>query len=230
MRLSIVISTLALASATLHAQEPGVTPVPKCGGGGSSLLIRSLVGGTLGGWLGFVGAKIRFSDWNDASHSAAAHRARNQATVAGFAVGAVVGSLVRMGTHSCYAPSSDARMGHAMITQDEIARSGQTGTVYDLVYSLRRNWLNLRGIDALTEGPETFTFEGQDYVVNGAPRLSVYYDNAKLGSVDELKKVSVNDIQAVRYFDGAEATYRWGKGNQHGAIEMLSGNVPSPRK
>lgn len=229
MRLWIVIPTLALAGATLQAQEPGVGAVPKCGSGSSHMLIRSLVGGTLGGWIGFVGAKIRYSDWNDASHSSSANRARNQATVAGFAIGAVVGSLVHMGTHSCYAPAADKRMGHAMITRDEITHSGQTGTVYDLVYALRRNWLNLRGIDALTEGPETLTFEGQDYVVTGEPRLSVYYDNTKLGSVDELKKISVNDITAVRYFDGAEATYRWGKGNQHGAIELLSGNVTSPK-
>lgn len=217
MKVLAVVSAVALAGADVQAQAPA----PGCGSGGSRI-VRSLVGGTIGGWLGFVGAKVKLSDWEESSHSASATRMRNQATIGGAVVGAAVGALIRVGNHSCKTPAPDTRMGREMITKDEITRSGQTGTVYDLVYAVRRNWLNMRGTDVLTEGPETFNLDGKEVTLYFDPRLSAFIDNTKLGSVEELKKISVAGIQGVRYFDGPQATYRWGAGNQHGAIEVLT--------
>ncbi len=217
MKVLVVVSAVALAGADLQAQAPA----PACASGGSRI-VRSLVGGTIGGWLGFVGAKIHYSDWDDASHGEAAHRGRNQATIGGAVIGAAVGALLHVGNSACKTAATDKRMGREMITKDEITHSGQTGSVYDLVFAVRRNWLNLRGVDALTEGPETFNLDGKDVTLVFEPRLNAYVDNARVGSVDELKRIPVAGIQAVRYFDGPQATYRWGAGNQHGAIEVLT--------
>src|SRR5206468_9735818 len=117
------------------------------------------VGGTLGAWLGFVAAKIKMSDWNDASRGPAANRTRNNATLGGAVVGAALANLL-FRSHACgsevpqvaeaVAPPSTARR---PITVEEIERSGVNGSVYDLVRTLRRNWLNFRGFDTFSEGP-----------------------------------------------------------------------------
>jgi hypothetical protein len=206
-------------TAAAQAQD-GINHVrPTCAS--NNALVRTAVGGTLGAWLGFVAAKIKMSDWNDASRGPAANRTRNNATIGGAVVGAALANML-FRSHACgsevphvakaRAPQSTA---HRPITVEEIERSGVNGSVYELVSTLRRNWLNFRGFNTISEGPSSASA-----VVSEEPNLVVYLDNARLGTTAELRNLPVAGVIGVRYFDPAEATYRWGAGHQHGAIQV----------
>jgi hypothetical protein len=191
--------------------------------------LSGVAGGAIGAWLGFFTAKVKVSDWDDAARGPAAHRMKNRYTIAGAALGLAAGTLLHARS-ACGAPAAgqipattSPRVAHQPITLEEITRSAGSGSVYELIHALRPNWLNLRGIDALTEGPEILQIDGQQVDLEGQPRLTVYLNLAKLGSVNELKQLPIAGVQAIRYFTGAEATYRWGAGNSHGAIQVLTG-------
>ena len=188
-------------------------------------LLRSIVGGGLGGWVGFVAVKIKLSDWNDANRTGAANRRRIQATVAGAAIGATIGALLpqRCGNPSVPAPGA-VRSGLAQpITAEEITRSGVSGTAYDIVYTLRRTWLNTKGVQDFGEAARVVTStSGQEILVPGEPQLVVYLDNMRLGTISELHNIPATGVLGIRYYTPAEASYRWGVGHTHGAIQVLT--------
>lgn len=217
----------ALAGRAL-AQGPAV-PVDRSGAGSTrcflgSRAVRAATGGVLGGWLGFVAAKIKMSDWNEASRSASAARTRNGMTIGGLVLGAVGASLIHV-NKNCTArvPARAAqRSGRQPITADEIAHAGVSGNVYDVVYSLRRNWLNLRGLNSGTEATRVVTVNDAEVVVQGEPQLVVYLDNIKLGTISELRRLPIVGVTSIRYYEPAEANYLWGTGHTHGAIQVLT--------
>ena len=222
----MLLLTAPCVSAPALAQEPINEVKPACTS--NNVVVRTAVGGTIGAWLGFVAAKIKMSDWNDASRGSAANRTRNRATVAGALVGAALTNVL-FRSHACgsempqvaeaAAPRPNARR---PITPDEIQRAGVTTNVYDLVNTLRRNWLNVRGIDKFSEAPRSVTVDGQDVTIPGEPQLIVYLDNTRLGTISELRDLPVAGVVGVRYFDGSEATFKWGAGHSHGAIQVLT--------
>ena len=211
-----------------HAQEPINQVRPSCAS--NNTLVRTAVGGTVGAWLGFVAVKIKMSAWNDGSRGAAANRTRNNATIGGAVVGAALANVL-FRSHACgsespqiaqaSAPPSAARR---PITAEEIERSGVNSSVYDLIYTLRRGWLNFRGFDTISEGPGSAST-----VVSGEPNLIVYLDNARLGTTTQLRDLPVAGVIGVRYFDPAAATYKWGAGHTHGAIQVLTVIEPGER-
>jgi hypothetical protein len=189
-----------------------------------STAVRAGTGAVLGGWLGFVAAKIRMSDWNDASHSAAGNRLRNQMTIGGVILGAVSASLlhVKKDCTGNATQTSSPRAGRQPITADEIARAGLNGNVYDVVYSLRRNWLNTRGLNSANESLHIVVVQDSQVVADGEPQLVVYLDNLKLGTLNELKRLPIVGVTSIRYYDPAEANYLWGMGHTHGAIQVMT--------
>ena len=70
------------------------------------------------------------------------------------------------------------------------------------VQSLRPNWLRKRGASSIT------TVE----------TIKVYLDDSLLGGPETLQQITVRSIAAIRYFDGLEATQRWGLDHGQGAI------------
>ena len=229
-RFRIIAACLPLslaASSPLLAQNasPAIATAASCSRGNP--LLRASIGATLGAWVGFVAAKIKLSDWNDASHGTSARRIRVQATVSGAALGAALG-MVRF-HHSCYEtpriPREDAGQSslRRAITQEEIQQSGISSNMYDLVYTLRRNWLNVRGIETFSEAPRTVqTADGQEITIPGEPQLVVYLDNARLGYISKLRELPVPGVIGVRFYDPSQATFRWGSGHSHGAIQVLT--------
>ena len=188
-------------------------------------LLRSVVGGGLGGWVGFVAVKIKLSDWNDANRSGAANRERLQATLAGAALGATVGALLpaHCGNSDLPTPGAVGSSLNRPITAEEITRAGVNGSVYDVVYTLRRTWLNTRGVNDFGEAPIPVTSPNGDVVViPGEPKLIVYLDNMRLGTISELHNIPSAGVLGVRYYTPAEANYRWGTGHPHGAIQVLT--------
>ena len=107
------------------------------------------------------------------------------------------------------APPATARSGRDanVITKEEIA-SVQVANLYDVVTRLRPNFLANRGQS---------TLRGAD---NGYPR--VYLDRSPLGDIQALKTLSPNGIREIRYYNGAEASSKFGLDNTSGAIEVLS--------
>lgn len=197
-----------------------------------SRLLRSLVGGGLGGWVGFVGIEIKLNDWNDANRSSAANRQRVRATLAGAALGATVGALLPKRCGNAAVPSPDA-VGSSFdqpISADEITHAGISGTAYDIVYALRRRWLNDRGVDSPTEAPRVATTAtGQEVVIPGEVHLIIYLDNMRMGTVSELRNIPAAGILGIRYYTPVQANYRWGRGHSHGAIQVLTVTEQSSR-
>jgi hypothetical protein len=91
------------------------------------------------------------------------------------------------------------------LTQAEMLEQHFTN-VYDAVASLRSAWLTVRGTDSFAQ----------------ASQVWVYFDQARLGGVDELRTVMVNSVAWVRHYNGVDATMRWGVGHSAGVILISS--------
>lgn len=223
-----LIPTLTLG-APLRAQI-GATPVapPPCGTGNG--VARALVGGSLGAWLGFFAMKVRYSDWSDASRTTSARTARVQGTVVGALVGASIGRWglpascgARTGTASPRVP------GRYVLTADEVRQAGVAGSVYDVVFALRQHWLSTRGVE-LSETPSvTLDERGAQVTSAVAAALVTYLDNVRLGDQEQLRAVPISGVLAVRYYDAAQATLRFGAGHRHGVIQVITIPDESPR-
>lgn len=209
---------------SLHVS--GAQPsAPACHSGGRFL--RTGAGATLGAFVGLVAWHVRYSDWTDAVNTPAGTRARNQAMIGGAVAGAVLGNLpfFRRGCAPTAAspalPRDDARRA---ITTAEIQRFGANGTVYDVVYARRRQWLNLRGL-SLAETPsiEQDMKRGGRVTEAKEASLVVYLDNARLGDWEQLRALPLNGVTEIRYYDAAQASQRWGPGHEHGVIQVLTG-------
>jgi len=97
------------------------------------------------------------------------------------------------------APASD------VLTQEQMRENNFTNA-YDAIASLRANWLVVRGTDSFSTPSEVL----------------VYYDQTKLGGVENLKAVTVNQVVYMRRYSGIEATQRWGVGHSAGVIFISS--------
>ena len=100
---------------------------------------------------------------------------------------------------------ANARPDPERLSQEEMLREHFTN-VYDAVASLRSAWLNVRGTDSFTQPSQVW----------------VYYDENRLGGVDEMRGVPVNSVASLRHYNGVDATMRWGVGHNAGAIQILS--------
>jgi hypothetical protein len=106
-------------------------------------------------------------------------------------------------------PPSTARPGKEsnVITKEEIFEA-HTTNLYDAVSRLRPNFLHYRG---------QTTLRGSD---TGYPK--VYLDRVLFGDINSLKSFSPNGIREIRYYNGADASSRFGLDNASGAIEIIS--------
>lgn len=89
-----------------------------------------------------------------------------------------------------------------LITAEEIG-SRQWTDVYDVILTLRRNWLHDRGPD---------TINGQ------VGEVQVHLDEMRLGGVGALRGMPVMNVTSIRYYRPNAAAARWGMGYDHGAI------------
>lgn len=226
MRLAVFAAAAAVAlqpalRSDLHSQVIG-----GCSGVGTGM--RTAGGAFVGAWLGFVVAKVKLSDWNEASHSSSAIRQRNQITAGGAVLGAIAANLAfrhpcRVSRQGMYAGTPKESAGRRAITLEEIQKSGVTGSIYDLVYALRRTWLSTRGVGSMAEAPRYVTDEdGREHLVQGEPELIVYLDQMKLGSITQLRTLPIAGVVEVRYYDPSQATFKFGSGHSRGAIQVIS--------
>jgi hypothetical protein len=78
---------------------------------------------------------------------------------------------------------------------------------YDIVQQLRPQWLRPRG-------PTSF-------LVPGGELPAVYVDNVRYGDLQVLRDIPINEIRELRYWNGPDATNRWGTGVVAGVIEVI---------
>lgn len=120
--------------------------------------------------------------------------------------------------------SSTAARSRDLITVEEMRKAG-AANAYDLITTLRPNWLNIRGEHSFRETARTQ--DRSEVVTPGVPTLVIYLDNARLGGAETLRQVLVPTLMSVQYFDAKAATFKWGAGHSHGAI-LVSTAAPPP--
>ena len=99
------------------------------------------------------------------------------------------------------APAREPRRS-GLITEAEIARRDWSD-VYEVVLTLRGNWLHDRGPDTISGRPA---------------EIQVHLNTFRLGGVGALRGMSAVNVRAIEWVPPNEAAGRWGLGYNHGAI------------
>lgn len=89
-----------------------------------------------------------------------------------------------------------------LLTYEQIQETNRQN-VYDVVESLRSNWLRSRGPTSLTQE---------------SAEVQVYIDDTRLGGVENLRAINIAPVRYIRWFDGIAATGRWGLDHGAGVI------------
>ena len=102
---------------------------------------------------------------------------------------------------------------------------------YEAVAALRPEWLRIRGARSLAAGTDPIRIDGTGQgvrVTGSTPLISevgtiqVYLDGTKMGGLGALSAINALIIRDIYFFDAAAATIRWGEGNPHGAILVIT--------
>ena len=87
------------------------------------------------------------------------------------------------------------------ITVDDL-RAANATNLYDAVRTIRPNWLRARS-------PNSIQNQGQ---------VQVYFDDTRIGGVDNLRSIPTQGIAYIRWHDPISASARWGLDHEQGAI------------
>ena len=88
-----------------------------------------------------------------------------------------------------------------LLTEEQL-RSQSYTTAFEAVSSLRPQWLRTRGVDSF----------------RAPTQIQVYLDNMRLGGVNSLQQIPSVAVYWIRWYDGLDATARWGLDHGQGAI------------
>lgn len=101
-------------------------------------------------------------------------------------------------------------------TQNTSARN-----VYELVQSLRPQWLRIHGLQTMRT-TTVETTDGKGHVANATvgdePQIVVYVNTVRFGTVDALRDLPLSNVTSLEFVSPARATLLWGGGHIHGAI------------
>lgn len=216
MRVSVLLLMLLVTGAPSARAQGEAAP----SGRSPFRVLAFAVGGVVvGSWAGYVTSQVARSDWSD-TEGRSAYRIRFSA--GGAAVGLLTGVL--MGTRrTAVAPTvplGPPRLAPPLpnrpITEDEIRRSA-TGSVTELIRSLRPQWLRSRGRDVLQLDSLHL---GRDPLA--ALGVRVYLNGNLLGGLDVLDQVAVDALTGVAFLESNAAVLRYGTGNEDGAILLTT--------
>ncbi len=172
---------------------------------------NAIGGAALGAGMGYFASQLASGDWDDGR----INRHRREWAFVGGSVGLAAGfTFPFLGRGVSIAPhvSSNPRM---TITAREMAESA-ANTAYEAVRLLRPNWLATRRPDLFAD-PTCAPLERVCEPIQ-VEVLKVYLDGHRLGGTETLTEINARNIEAIRYFNPAEAVARWGAGHGHGAI------------
>ena len=94
-----------------------------------------------------------------------------------------------------------------VITRDEID-AAHVYNAYDAVQMLRPQFLHSHGATTLSPND------------TGLP--NVYLNHQLYGDVQSLRNIEISAIRDIHYYNGPEASSRFGLGNSSGAIEVIT--------
>ena len=86
--------------------------------------------------------------------------------------------------------------------------SANATNLYEAIAKLRPEWLSSRGPTSVTDATPT--------------SASVFMNGSLLGKADYLKQLNAGDVVAVRYYDAASASAKFGMGHPRGVIEITT--------
>jgi hypothetical protein len=177
-------------------------------------LLTAVGGAALGAGVGFFASQVARGDWDDGPGQPQINRTRWAAI--GGSLGLAVGySFPLTGRGS---PGGAGGIpSHLIITAEEM-REIVAVDAYEAVEVLRPQWLVVRPRNVWGRLPET------ELPVGGSltESLPVYLDDFRLGGIAELRGLSTQRIESIRFISAAVATARWGIGNDFGAIQVVT--------
>lgn len=187
-------------------------------------LLRAVGGAAVGAWVGYMASQVAVGDWDDDRGID-----RGSWTAGGAAIGVTVGLTIPAGRVPPRASNEspvDRRSGRNVLTREQIQKA-QSGNLYEVIQSLRPEWLQTRGTGSMRETARGSAegIGGEINVRPGIPAIRTYLDGSRLGDVDALRTVDAGMIGEARFLSPAEATQRWGAGHLHGAILVLTASV-----
>lgn len=188
---------------------------------------RLFTGAVVGGWVGYFASHVAVSDWENRTGVTSYRRTW---TTGGVLLGVAVGYLISPGGgHGPAIAQPGLGASRKRIERDEIERSGATDA-YQLIRSIRKEWLIPRGQNSFRESARGFAdFDQPLSVTPGADHILVYLDNARLGGTQHLEEVALDMVGHIEFIDGAEAVFRWGTGHVHGVILLTSLSATADR-
>lgn len=102
------------------------------------------------------------------------------------------------------------------ITAEEIAEKPQLKNAFELIRSLRPQYLRVR-----ISGDASTT--QRDPYGSGKTEPAVYLDDTRIPTgVDELRNIMSSEIVEIRYMRGPDALARYGNGHEYGAIFIVT--------
>lgn len=173
-------------------------------------------GSALGAGLGYMISQIQMSDWESQARSHSGQALRRRYSLGGALGGAALGAVIPVGRRGGTLPARRAEPTDA-IWAEQIRVTG-AANAYDAVQSLRPRWLAVR--EVLSIGQALGGAVRADHDATGDYGLLVYLDRTKLGNVDALRQIDLPIIHHITFYNGTEATYRWGWGHAHGVIHV----------
>lgn len=205
----------AAAQAADHDERPGerlaqaleqhqAQSAPDVAPGWRTRVLSAVGGAAIGAGLGFFASQIATGDWEPRARKVAVDRP------AWAAVGGSVGLALGFSFPLSAGPPAQARplpsLQRSSIDRGELRELGTTHA-YEAVEVLRPEWLHDRGPTEFGDTP--------------ADGLSVYVEGTRIGNLSELRTLSTDDIQTIRFIDASTATSRWGAGNARGALLVI---------
>ena len=136
---------------------------------------------------------------------------------------------------ACAATALSAQSGtKARNTSDRILfeelQGSRANNLYDLVESLRPQWLRINEHQTVrTKKVETtMTAHGRTATVEviDEPEIIVYVNNTRLGTRESLRELPVVAVTSLEFVSPTKATLRWGGGHIHGAIIVHTTEEP----
>lgn len=182
-------------------------------------VLRVFGGAVAGAWVGFMASQVAVSDWED--HAGIE---RNNWVAGGAAFGLAVGLALPTGARAAPIPEMSPDRGRSVLTTEQIRRA-RAANMYEVIRSLRPEWLRTRGTESIRETPRgrsTGPGPGDVVIRPGIPTIRVYLDDSLLGDISSLRDVQPGLVGQARFLDRAEATQRWGAGHLHGAIHVIT--------
>jgi hypothetical protein len=189
--------------------------------------LRTIVGvGTgavVGGWLGYFGAQVGRSDWDQAT-SSQKNSVRQGYTAAGIGVGSVLGYFLRPKVRVRGALPQPInipqRTGRQLFAATELRRSIATNAL-EAVEMDRPEWTKPQRDDEARAGAAART--GPVETIS----LVVYVGDERVGGIETLRDIAIPEVAELRFYDARDARRRWGQEHRYGAIEVVPANSAS---